>query len=344
MEPVTGVTLDLYLKQRASHLSSQASSLLMPGPSQLPGGTTSVTQSSTEPLQRAGTSTALIPHPSLSPNKSARLPGLATAASAAGRVSGAGAYQQLHAGRSSSSASSEILGPLERQIFMQLVMGVAHVHAAGLIHRDIKPSNVFVSPITTTTTTNTAPHPLFASSSSGAGAANTQAQVISTGVSVKLADFGLSVALDSEQQGSGRPGLHTRSTPSRSTSATTTTTRASSASFPLSSPRNPSSLAPVAEAPAGPSRGAGGDTGFMAGHNAAGSRRTGGPFANVSHTPGGSQSPGEEDGAANGTAAQHGSSHHTSGVGTPSYSAPEQATQVRQPASQQARTAEQDRR
>lgn len=44
------------------------------------------------------------------------------------------------------SSSSLCLGLVEKDIFLQLVQGLMHVHQAGIMHRDVKPSNIFVSP------------------------------------------------------------------------------------------------------------------------------------------------------------------------------------------------------
>ena len=36
-------------------------------------------------------------------------------------------------------------GQLEWQLFREIVEGLAHIHAQGMIHRDLKPGNIFLN-------------------------------------------------------------------------------------------------------------------------------------------------------------------------------------------------------
>ena len=113
----------------------------------------------------------------------------------------------LTAPNSSTSASFTInyqrdfcLGAVEKEIFRQIAVGLAHIHAANVLHRDLKPSNLFIIP-------------------------SPPAEIL-----VKLIDFGLSTLISSDSSTS----YNSKSTATSSTQSFSSSSPPSPTSSPLS--------------------------------------------------------------------------------------------------------------
>lgn len=136
MEPVAGVTLDVWLQNRAR------SFLAAP-----PAASTRVSAAASAPLEALAEPAAAAVHlwgPAGTVFKGTATKGavgstthLASAARAA-VTGGAGATLSGTGRRPAAAAaagSAGGLGPLERDIFRQLALGLLHCHSAGIIHR-----------------------------------------------------------------------------------------------------------------------------------------------------------------------------------------------------------------
>ncbi|GLC42726.1 hypothetical protein PLESTM_001369400 [Pleodorina starrii] len=131
---------------------------------------------------------------------------------------------------------------LERSIFRQIVTGLCHVHAAGIIHRDLKPANIFLVPVLTgpgaaggvggggggsswggvgVAATEGGPRAAAAASAAAAGSASAAECYL-----VKIGDFGLAV-------GHEDPSVRLSEAASSSSFATASTTSSSSHNGPF---------------------------------------------------------------------------------------------------------------
>ncbi|CAI5530972.1 unnamed protein product [Closterium sp. Naga37s-1] len=83
-------------------------------------------------------------------------------------------------------------------IFRQLASGVAFCHSRGVLHRDLKPENILLH--------RSAPSGAVPASSAADPALAAPQSLESRGLTAKLADFGLSIALDNGRMGYGTAG------------------------------------------------------------------------------------------------------------------------------------------
>ncbi|CAI5938594.1 unnamed protein product [Closterium sp. NIES-65] len=83
-------------------------------------------------------------------------------------------------------------------IFRQLASGVAFCHSRGVLHRDLKPENILLH--------RSAPSGAVPASPAADSALAAPQSLESRGLTAKLADFGLSIALDNGRMGYGTAG------------------------------------------------------------------------------------------------------------------------------------------
>ncbi|GJP33447.1 hypothetical protein CLOM_g17988 [Closterium sp. NIES-68] len=83
-------------------------------------------------------------------------------------------------------------------IFRQLASGVAFCHSRGVLHRDLKPENILLH--------RSAPSGAVPASPAATSALAAPESLESRGLTAKLADFGLSIALDNGRVGYGTAG------------------------------------------------------------------------------------------------------------------------------------------